>query len=221
MYKQHLSTLATCLLFVFLTITASAHPVINYALEGAGLSSVGWYYFKLGVLHIVPAGLDHVLFIVSLCLLSAKLKTIIWQATAFTIAHTVTLALSMKGIIAAPGNVIEPVIALTIVFVAIENIILQELKPWRIIIVLAFGLIHGMGFASALNDIGLPPDRFASSVLFFNLGVEAGQLFIITAVFSLLILPLSKKKKYREYVVYPVSIGIALIAAWWTVERLI
>lgn len=221
MCRKHLPALVSCLLLVLLSLSASAHPVINYALEGAGLSTVGWYYFKLGVQHIVPAGLDHILFIVSLCLLSSNIKTILWQATAFTVAHTVTLALSVKGVIAAPGYIVEPIIALSIVFVAIENIILKELKPWRIIIVFLFGLIHGMGFASVLNNIGLPPDRFASSVLFFNLGVEMGQLLVIAAVFILLIIPWSKKKKYREYVVYPLSACIAITAAWWTVERLI
>lgn len=208
-------------LFSMLYLSASAHPVVNYALAGAGIGNVAWYYFKLGVMHIIPAGLDHILFIISLCLLSSKVKTILWQATAFTLAHTITLALSMKNIIVAPGNIVEPIIALSIVFVAIENIILQELKPWRIIIVFLFGLIHGMGFASVLNEIGIPPDRFTSSVLFFNLGVEAGQLSIILTVFGCIIYPFGKRKEYRKYFVYPISTLIAIVAAWWTIERLL
>jgi len=103
---------------------------INYAMERAPGSQVVWFYLKLGVRHIIPLGADHILFVTSLCLLSTHIKTILWQATAFTVAHSVTLALSMKGIIVAPGAVVEPVIALSIVFVAIENIVLSELKPW-------------------------------------------------------------------------------------------
>lgn len=207
-------------LLALLCLNAAAHPVVNYALAGEGIANVALYYFKLGVMHIIPAGLDHILFIVSLCLLSTNVKTIVWQATAFTLAHTVTLALSMKSIIVAPSNIVEPIIALSIVFVAIENIILQELKPWRIIIVFLFGLIHGMGFASVLNEIGIPPDRFVSSVLFFNLGVEAGQLSIILTVFGCIIYPFGKSKEYRKYFVYPISTIIALVATWWTIERL-
>src|ERR1700704_3604577 len=108
---------------------------INYALEKAPVNDVVWYYFKLGISHIVPYGLDHILFVASLCLLNTKFKTILWQATAFTVAHTITLALSMKGIIKLPSEVVEPLIALSIMFVAIENILLSQLKMWRIGIV--------------------------------------------------------------------------------------
>ena len=130
------------LVFIFIALpvcTSSAHT-INYALEKAPVNDVIWYYFKMGVSHIVPYGLDHILFVVSLCLLNTKFKTILWQATAFTVAHTITLALSMKGIIKLPADIVEPLIALSIMFVAIENILLNELKAWRIAIVFMFGL---------------------------------------------------------------------------------
>jgi hypothetical protein len=193
---------------------------INYAMERAPDSHVVWFYFKLGVRHIVPLGTDHILFVTSLCLLSTRIKTILWQATAFTVAHSVTLALSMKGIIVAPGSVVEPIIALSIIFVAVENIYLSELKPWRIAVVFLFGLIHGLGFASALNEIGLPRNKFYTSILSFNAGVEIGQIIVIICVFLLIIIPFGKKSGYRKFVVYPLSILIALVAAYWFVKRL-
>jgi hypothetical protein len=192
---------------------------INYALEKAPLDHVILYYLKLGVTHIVPFGSDHILFIVGLCLLSTKIKTIFWQATAFTVAHSITLALSMKNIIIAPSAVVEPIIALSILFVAVENILLNELKPWRILVVFMFGLIHGMGFASALNEIGLPRNKFYTSILSFNVGVELGQVAVILGVFMFIIIPFGKQVWYKKFVVYPLSIVIALIAAYWTIER--
>src|SRR4029079_15969110 len=139
--------------FLLLHSTASSAHTINYALEKAPTGDVVWYYLQLGYTHILPNGFDHILFVAGLCVLSNKIKVIIWQATAFTVAHSITLAMSMKNIIVAPSAIVEPVIALSILFVAIENLLLSELKPWRIILVFMFGLIHGMGFASSLNEI--------------------------------------------------------------------
>ena len=198
----------------------SAHT-INYSLDNAPVHEVAWYYFKLGFTHIIPQGFDHVLFIIGICLINTKLKPIIYQASAFTVAHTIALALSMKNIIVAPSPVIEPIIALSIVFVALENIILSELKPWRILLVFMFGLIHGLGFASSLNEIGLPPNKFFTSILMFNVGVEVCQVIIITVLFSLLIRPFKNKLWYRYRIVYPISIVIALLGSYWTIERLI
>lgn len=192
---------------------------INYALEKAPVNHVIWFYLTLGISHIIPQGFDHILFVAGLCLLSTRIKTILWQATAFTVAHSITLALSMKNIIVAPSAVVEPIIALSILFVAIENILLNELKPWRILIVFMFGLIHGMGFASSLNEIGLPRNKFFTSILSFNAGVEIGQIAVITGMFLFIIIPLGKKTWYRRYVVYPLSACIAAVAAYWTVQR--
>lgn len=205
---------------VLISLPALAHP-INIAMERAPTQDVIWFYFQMGITHIVPYGFDHILFIISLCLLSNKLSTILWQASAFTVAHSITLALSMKSIIIAPSQLIEPVISLSIVFVAIENIILSELKPWRVLIVFFFGLVHGMGFASALNEVGLPRNNFFTSILAFNLGVEIGQIAIIVLVFGLIITPFGKKLTYKRRLVYPVSAIIALIATYWTIERII
>lgn len=193
---------------------------LNYELENAPLHNVIGFYLKLGVQHIVPYGIDHIVFVVGLCLLSTKFKAILWQATAFTVAHSVTLALSMKGIITLPASVVEPIIALSILFIAVENILLSELKPWRIAVVFLFGLIHGLGFASALNEIGLPPNQFLLSILSFNVGVELGQILVIALVFGLIILPFGKQPLYRKGVVYPLSVLISLVALWWTIQRL-
>ncbi len=192
---------------------------INYVLENAPTKDVVWYYTKLGFTHIIPSGADHILFVVGLCLLSTKVKTILWQATAFTVAHSITLALSMKNIFVVPSPVVEPIIALSIMFVAVENILISQLKPWRILLVFLFGLIHGMGFASALNEIGLPNGKFFTSILSFNLGVELGQMAVILATFSLLIIPFKDKPWYRKRVVYGASTIIAIVAGYWVVER--
>ena len=148
------------------------------------------------------------------------MAAVIWQATAFTVAHSITLALCMKNLVVAPSAVVEPIIALSILFVAVENILINELKWWRIILVFAFGLIHGMGFASSLNEIGLPRNSFLTSILSFNVGVELGQITIILFVFGSLIYWFGEKTWYRKRVVYPISILIACIATYWTVQRI-
>jgi len=216
-------TNSTKVAFILLLLLAAASQAqahtINYALEKAPAGNVFWYYLKLGFSHIIPQGFDHILFVSGLCLLSRKIKTILWQATAFTVAHSITLALSMKSIIVAPSAVVEPIIALSILFIAVENMLLTELKPWRVALVFMFGLIHGMGFASALNEIGLPRNQFALSIFSFNVGVEIGQITVILAMFGLIIIPLGKIKDYRKRVVFPLSILIGLIALYWTIQR--
>ena len=149
-----------------------------------------------------------------------NIKTILWQATAFTVAHSITLALSMKNIIVAPGQVVEPIISLSIMFVAIENMVTDRLKAWRIIIIFIFGLIHGMGFASVLNEIGLPPGKFFLSVFSFNLGVEIGQVSVILGVFTLIIKPFRNRLWYRKAILAPVSCCIAIMALYWTFSRI-
>ena len=215
--KHKIWLLLGCLFIVHPLLFAHT---INYALEKAPTEHVVLFYLKLGFNHIIPQGLDHILFVVGLCLLSNKVKVILWQATAFTVAHSITLALSMKSIIVAPPAIVEPIIALSILFVAVENMLLNELKPWRIVLVFLFGLIHGLGFASSLNEIGLPRNQFGLSILSFNVGVELGQIAIILAVFSLLVIPFGQKPFYRKWIVYPLSIVIAATALSWTIERL-
>ncbi|GAC1426551.1 MAG: hypothetical protein NVS1B13_11500 [Flavisolibacter sp.] len=218
MNKIHKIFLVACLSLLSSSYL-NAHT-INYSLEKSPTGNVVWFYLKLGINHIIPLGLDHILFVIGLCLLSTSIKTILWQATAFTVAHSLTLALSMKNIIVAPSALVEPIISLSIVFVAVENLIVHELKVWRILIVFLFGLIHGMGFASSLNEIGLPRNKFALSILSFNGGVEIGQVVVISCVFLLLIIPFGRKKGFRQLVVVPLSLIIAFIASFWTIQRL-
>ena len=201
------------------SIPLFAHT-INYALETKPAGLVIGYYLKLGFSHIIPNGFDHILFVSALCLLSTKIKTILWQATAFTVAHSVTLALSMKNIIVIPSAITEPIIALSICFVAIENILFSELKAWRLLIVFLFGLIHGLGFASALNEIGLPPNKFYTSIMAFNGGVELGQIAIIVLIFSSIVGLWGKKTWYRGRIVLPFSAIISAIAFYWVVQRI-
>src|SRR5882757_4877403 len=162
-----------------------AHVVVG-ELEKMSKTSAALVYLGLGYKHILPLGFDHILFILSLFLLSPKLKPVLWQATAFTIAHSVTLGLAMYHVISPPAKIVEPVIALSIMYVALENIISPRLKTSRIGVVFLFGLVHGMGFAGALGQLGLPQNAYLLSLVMFNVGVELGQMTIIVAAFFLL-----------------------------------
>ena len=206
MRKLHRNAIRICCLLILLTcaLVLNAHN-INYALEKAPVNDIVLFYLALGVRHIIPEGIDHILFIVGICLLATNIRTIFFQATAFTIAHSITLALSMKNIIVVPGQVVEPIISLSIMFIALENMMTSKLKAWRMLIIFVFGLIHGMGFASALNEIGLPPGKFYLSVFSFNAGVEIGQVIVILCAFVLLIIPFRNRLCYRRDVLAPLS----------------
>jgi HupE/UreJ protein len=212
--KAHIFLLSAA--FVFLPGIISAHAI---DMSGFSRSEVGLIYLKLGYEHIIPLGLDHILFVLSLFFLSSNIKTVIWQATAFTVAHSITLGLAMYNVISPPAYIVEPVIALSIMFVAIENIISDKLRPSRIIIVFAFGLIHGLGFAGALSGLGLPENQFITALLTFNLGVELGQITVILLAWLLISKWFSKKPWYRTRIVIPISVVIAVIALYWTIER--
>src|SRR5262249_35266850 len=144
-----------------------------------------WRYVALGFTHIVPYGFDHVLFVLGIFLLTGRIRSVLWQVSAFTVAHSITLGLSMYGLVRVSPSLVEPMIALSIAYVAIENVFLSELKPWRLALVFAFGLLHGMGFAGALRELGLPRQDFLTALLMFNVGVETGQLAVIGAAFLL------------------------------------
>jgi len=209
------------LLLVFLLIagSSSAHIVVN-ELEKMSAAETASLYLKLGFQHIIPLGLDHILFVHSLFLLSPKLKPIVLQSTAFTVAHTITLGLATYHVVSPPARIIEPLISLSIMFVALENIFSPRLKPTRIGLVFLFGLVHGLGFASSLSQLGLPQNAYFSSLLLFNIGVELGQLTIILLAFFLVGKWFGEKTFYRRLVVLPISLVIILIAGYWTVERI-
>ena len=170
--------------------------------------------------HIIPLGFDHILFITCVFFLNTNLKKVVVQASMFTLAHSITLGLAMYGIIRPPANIIEPLIALSIVFLAIENILSDKVKPWRLVMVFLFGMVHGMGFAGALSQLGMPQYAFATALISFNVGVELGQLTIIVTLYFLVSKVFSGKLWYRRAIVIPVSSVIALVAAYWTVERI-
>jgi hypothetical protein len=203
----------------FIQSSLFAHATI-IDLEKMSKADAAFLYVKLGYEHILPLGLDHILFVLSLFLLNPKLKPVLWQATAFTVAHTVTLGLSMYKIINPPTDVVEPLIALSILYVALENIFSTKLKATRVGVVFLFGLIHGMGFASALGQLGLPQNAYFTSLLMFNLGVELGQITVILAAFFLLAKWFGNKRYYRKAIVVPLSVAISLIASYWVMERL-
>jgi hydrogenase/urease accessory protein HupE len=177
-------------------------------------------YLWLGYTHILPKGLDHILFVLGIFLLSPRWKTMLLQVTAFTVAHSITLGLSIYGIVSLPSRIVEPLIALSIAYVAIENLFTRELKPWRVALVFTFGLLHGLGFAGVLKDLGLPREEFVTALLTFNLGVEGGQLTVIAAAL-IAVMPFMKKGWYRRRVVIPASIAIAAIGLYWTLVRVV
>jgi hydrogenase/urease accessory protein HupE len=183
--------------------------------------TVGLTYLALGFTHILPKGLDHILFVLGLFLFSRRLEPMLWQVSAFTVAHSITLGLTLYGVVSLSPSLVEPLIALSIVYVAVENIMTSELKPWRVALVFGFGLLHGMGFAGVLRDLGLPRSEFLTGLITFNVGVEAGQLTVIAAA-SLLVAYWSKNRAvYRRLVVVPGSALIALVGLYWTIERLV
>jgi hydrogenase/urease accessory protein HupE len=193
-------------------LTSPAPPVDRLA--------TAWRYLTLGFIHIMPNGLDHMLFVLGIYLLSGRARSVLWQVSAFTAAHSITLGLSMYGIVAVSPKIVEPLIALSIAYVAIENILLSELKSWRVALVFAFGLLHGMGFAGALKELGLPRSEFVTALLTFNVGVEAGQLAVIGAAFMFVGWHCGNRAWYRSRIVVPVSTLIACTAVYWMIERL-
>ncbi len=207
------------ILSLVMSNTLFAHTVVG-ELEKMSGKDAALLYLELGYTHILPLGLDHILFVVSLYLLSPKLKPVLYQATAFTVAHSVTLGLSMYHVIKPPANIVEPVIALSIMYVALENIFSPKLKKSRIGVVFLFGLVHGMGFASALGQLGLPEKSYLTSILMFNLGVELGQITVIVSAYLLFGKWFGNKSWYRKGIVIPLSIIIASIACFWTIQRL-
>jgi hypothetical protein len=212
-------TMAFLLLGIVCFNNLYAHDLV-LDLENMSKSDAAILYLKLGFEHILPLGFDHILFVLSLFLLSPRLKPILWQSLAFTIAHSVTLGLAMYNVIKPSPQIVEPLIALSIMYVALENIFSPTLKASRIGVVFLFGLVHGMGFAGALQQMGLPKTSYLGSLVMFNVGVELGQLTIILAAFFLIGKWLGDKPIYRKAVVIPLSIIITAIAAFWTVQRL-
>lgn len=187
--------------------------------EARGFFSVFAEYIPVGFDHILPKGLDHILFVLGLFFFSTALRPLLVQVTSFTLAHTVTLALGALGIVTIPGSIVEPIIAASIVYVAIENVFVREMKPWRPVVIFVFGLLHGLGFASVLGEFGLPANQFVAALVGFNVGVEFGQLTVIAIAFLLVGFWFRNKDWYRARIAIPASLLIAAVGAYWFVER--
>lgn len=194
------------------------------ALAG-GAAQSGWQvfvsYLPVGFDHILPKGLDHILFVLGLFFLSARLRPLIWQVSAFTLAHTLTLAFGAMGWVNVSPGIVEPLIAASIVFVAVENLFSDGLNRWRPVVIFGFGLLHGLGFASVLDDYGLPTGQFFPALIGFNVGVELGQLTVIAIAFLSVGYWFRDKPWYRARISIPASLVIAAIGTYWFVERVI
>ena len=182
--------------------------------------SVVKIYIEAGFRHILPLGLDHILFVLGLMLLLQGAGLLFWQVTMFTFAHSLTLAVASYEVISLPANWVEPLIALSIVYIGIENLTIRASQARRLIVVFAFGLLHGFGFASMLAQFGLPDNHFLLALIAFNLGVEIGQLVILLIVWIAIFSWLKDKKLQRNLIVIPGSLIISGIGALWFFERL-
>lgn len=205
---------------------ATLSPILDDTGEPRSITSTVGLYISIGIRHILPDGADHILFVLAMFLASVRLSALLIQVSAFTVAHTVTLALAASGVITPSPSVVEPLIALTIGFVAIENLLFRDMTRWRPVIVFSFGLIHGMGFAGFFGDLGLPKGQFWSALIGFNLGVEFGQLLVIGAA-ALFGAALRRAftdpagtRQYRRFVVLPGSALIGFFGLWWAFLRL-
>jgi hypothetical protein len=170
-----------------------------------------------GFRHVLPLGYDHMLFILGLFLMIPKWKPLLKQSLMFTLAHSLTLALAVLGWIYLPSRLVEILIAFSIAFIGVENLVSHKVAKLRLFIVLAFGLIHGMGFASVLADQlqGIPRERYAGPLLGFNLGVELAQITVLASAF-LVLWPL---KRWTRQVQIVGTIFVTLAGAAWMIER--
>ena len=176
-------------------------------------------YLKQGFEHILPEGLDHILFVLGLFLLCRAWKPILIQVTTFTAAHTITLALATLGYVSVDPKIVEPIIAASIAIVALENIFRPTYGKFRVLMVFVFGLIHGLGFAQRLIDERIPSGSLVSALLGFNVGVELGQLAVIGLALAATFW-IKDEEKYRRWVVIPASALIALAGIFWAIQRL-
>ena len=205
----------------FLSNGDVSDPIFNFGSSDDGKFATFFDYIGVGFDHIIPKGWDHIVFVLGLFFFSSKLKPLIWQISAFTFAHTVTLALGSLGYIRIVPEIVEPLIALSIMYISIENIFIKKFTTWRPIVIFAFGMLHGLGFASVLGEFGLPAGFFVPALIGFNVGVELGQLSVVLIAFISLGYWLNKKSFYEKTVALPISAIIGLIGAFWFIERVI
>lgn len=201
---------------------AKAAPAASATFD---VDTMPWYrqlamYLRLGFNHIVPEGLDHILFVLGLFFLGISWRKLLSQTSVFTVAHATTLFLSTYGIFTLPSRFVEPTIAFSIAFIALENVFWPTLSVWRLAIVFGFGLIHGLGFASSLSEVPFPKHQFIVALLGFNFGVDAGQLFVISLAF-LAVGWFRHRPWFRRRIAIPCSLAIAAIGLTWAVQRIV
>ena len=195
------------------------HP---YPFSDDGSAAVDfWRLTRIGFAHIVPGGLDHVLFVLGLFLLAASLRTLLLQVTAFTLAHSISLAIAYSGVVRAPAALVEPLIALSIAWIAFENLFATTLSRRRLVVVTAFGLLHGLGFATALSGLGLSGPSFVATLAGFNLGVELGQIAVVAAAACVLAPWRVDETTRRRWIVRPASLVIAVTGLVWAGQRVL
>jgi HupE/UreJ protein len=205
--------------------TAPAPASATGALPAFNPDTLSWpkqlaLYLRLGFRHIVPEGVDHILFVLGLFFLGITWRKLLSQTTVFTVAHATTLFLSTYGIFSLPSRYVEPAIALSIAFIAIENVVKPQLGPGRLAVVFGFGLIHGLGFAASLSDIPFPRTDFIVALLGFNFGVDLGQLFVIALAFAL-VGWFRNRPWFRGRIAIPCSLAIAAVGLFWAVQRVL
>ncbi len=173
-------------------------------------------FVRMGVEHILT-GYDHLLFLFALILVGGRFRSVALVITAFTVAHSVSLAAAALGLLAPSPRIVEPAIALSIAYVGVENFVVVDAKKrWRL--TLLFGLVHGFGFAGALQEISLPRAQVPAALLGFNLGVEAGQLAVLAVVLPA-VLWLRKRRAFRVHGVRLASAAVVVMGVVWFVER--
>ena len=196
----------------------------NDLLSKLAMSAQSWapnlVWIAAGAQHIIPLGLDHILFILALFFLNMRLVPLIAQVTVFTLAHSVTLCLAALGIVQLPAELIEPIIAASIVYMAVNNLLTNEVATHRLSIIFLFGLVHGLGFASALEAL-FPTDNWGVKTLFlFNVGIELGQLAVL--LIALLLFGWLRSKPRRKDQVYRfANLAIAGTGLYWFLQRIL
>ena len=177
-------------------------------------------YVFSGLYHIIPVGFDHILFIVGLYLVSNQLRSLIFQVSLFTFAHTITLGLASLEIISVPSTIVEPIIAASIIYIGLENYLVRERNNYRSVLIFGFGLLHGLGFAGVLTSLELTNEGILFPLLAFNIGVEVGQIFVLIFCFISFGYWFRNKVWYYSRVVRPISGILALTGLFWLIERI-
>lgn len=192
-----------------------SHPGESFSFSGGSIVKQAIQFTKLGIEHIA-SGYDHILFLLGLIAIGGKFLNLVKTVTAFTIAHSITLALAALEVVQIPGRFVESVIALSIVYIAFENFFVKN-SDQRWLIAFIFGLMHGFGFAGVLTELGLPTKGLVTSLVSFNVGVEIGQIVIIALAFP--IISYISKTRWQRQFVYGLSSIILIFGLLWFFER--